>query len=787
MKLLLPEEVATFDRGGWPAVTQTRAASAGQDFVQQVFAQLNAVVKGTGSITKPYEQSEWIHACVYAIAHNLSTLPLVVYSGTPQKPIVDDSGPVADLMQEPIPNTPREEWVFSIAVWMLLRGEAFIVPKLAGQVIDKPVIPDELSVVSPTAIREKVQQGQLKAWQVGLANKQTLDLNPDFVIHPREWTPYSQWRGLGKAQVAAIYADQSYRAAVFNSTFLANGADPGGILSYKNKLTDTQRKGIEKTFADKYEGAEKVGKTMLLDGDAAFQFNPRTQRDMQFMEGQAWNRDVICGIFGVPKTIVSVTDSINFATKVAEEAAFWERAVLPIGRRICSYFNIWFRRRLGLSEWIGFDHSGVEALQDRVTEKTAAATALATLGVPFEDVNAKLGLKLPPRPWYGEAWTQGQPTSYSAIKAAEDASALATETAGAPVQDTAMNGAQVASMQAIVQSVSDGLLPADSAAGMLAVAFPTLTPEQIAAIVAPAGLAADAKKAEPPAPAGFQQTQATPPNKPDGSGATAQTQAAGAGPDTQAPRIMAPHVRVLLGRDEKRSLRQDYQKRIILPAERRLAKIGTRHFRQCKADVMRIFDSREFGLSDIHAIEDLVARWDERIAELFRRPMQDVVSASAGATAQEVGFTTDLDFNDPRWVKIQRDRLDLLSGVDQTLVDDVRSRLVKGITDGLSNSELRQSLLQVFAGDHIRALRVARTEVGALASSSRDEVFTEAEIAKIEWVTSADDAVRLSHVECDGQVIDRGGTFHNGLHYPHDPLGDAAEVINCRCDHVAAD
>jgi hypothetical protein len=54
------------------------------------------------------------------------------------------------------------------------------------------------------------------------------------------------------------------------------------------------------------------------------------------------------------------------------------------------------------------------------------------------------------------------------------------------VQATALNGAQIASMVQIVQSVADGALPAESAIQMMLVAFPSLDEAEARAIIGPA-------------------------------------------------------------------------------------------------------------------------------------------------------------------------------------------------------------------------------------------------------------------------------------------------------------
>lgn len=52
------------------------------------------------------------------------------------------------------------------------------------------------------------------------------------------------------------------------------------------------------------------------------------------------------------------------------------------------------------------------------------------------------------------------------------------------------------------------------------------------------------------------------------------------------------------------------------------------------------------------------------------------------------------------------------------------------------------------------------------------------------WRARHDDKTRLDHRDADGQTVPIGSAFTIGgwfMRYPHDPLGPAEEVINCRC------
>jgi hypothetical protein len=56
---------------------------------------------------------------------------------------------------------------------------------------------------------------------------------------------------------------------------------------------------------------------------------------------------------------------------------------------------------------------------------------------------------------------------------------------GAPVQDTALNGAQVSSLVQIIESVTGGILPKESAIQLIQAAFPSLSDERVRGIINP--------------------------------------------------------------------------------------------------------------------------------------------------------------------------------------------------------------------------------------------------------------------------------------------------------------
>lgn len=768
--VLHPEEVAAFDRGGPEAVAMLRAASLSLGGGDSLWL---AQLVGGGRRDKldaPLQKSEWAYACIHAIATNLSTLPIVVARGPKKKPDVVTAGPVFELFESPCNGMPSEDWAYRVAMWLLLRGDSFAAPFRDGKPMTTKGVPDQLIPVASSAVdarEERAENGvkKLRSWCITSASVEyPADIMPQ-VLYPH---PNSEWRGLSPMDVAFAAADAAYQASIFNSEFLKNSGFLGGVITSDMHLGADKLAGLERQVQDKTAGPKKAGKILVLPKGQSFTPNPVTHRDAQFLEGMRWSREAVCAVFGVPLSVIG-GQAVNYATKLSDDKCFWERGVLPVARRIANYYNAWLRR-MGSQEWIYFDASEVAVLQEDLSTALDKAKKLAELGYTSDEINERLRLRMPTdKAWRKHAWTQGAPTTYASL-APSDAKPVAAETGAelaavaGPVQDTAMNGAQIASLAQIVKDVAAGDMPAEAASAMITAAFPTIDPAKVSSMVGAAAKLAEKPKATEPAPA--------PPVPPPQGEAP-----------TDAPRS-APAVHVRQSRQERRAESARFDRGVVRPAERKLVRVGVSFFRKCKQDALRVFDSRAFTPGDVELILRLKREWDTRIKEMFAAPLEGVAKIAAKETLKAMGASFDLDFNDPRWLSTARDRLAKLTGVNETTIERVRSTLVQGLAEGASTAELRTSLAEVFDGNAQRALLVARTEVGTVASSARDEAYGEAGIERLEWLSANDDVVRESHAKADGEIVDRGQAFSNGLRYPHDPAAEADEICNCRCDHA---
>ena len=115
----------------------------------------------------------------------------------------------------------------------------------------------------------------------------------------------------------------------------------------------------------------------------------------------------------------------------------------------------------------------------------------------------------------------------------------------------------------------------------------------------------------------------------------------------------------------------------------------------------------------------------------------------------------------------------------------ITAQVSRSIATGMSYQMTAKQLAGYTRIGYNNAVRIARTEGHRVqVQSTMDACYKAkdvgADVVK-QWDAALDDRTRESHVAVDGEIRELDEKFSNGLMYPGDPSGGAAEVVNCRC------
>ncbi|MDD5720609.1 MAG: phage portal protein, partial [Candidatus Krumholzibacteria bacterium] len=197
---------------------------------------------GEQSADRPYAQVSLVYKCISSLISGVAGLPPVL--STLDERIVE-SGPVWDLLFAR-PDLPWERFVADSVGHYALDGECFWL--FDDQLGTRPMA---LRVVSGRLMRHITADGRpdgpVIAWEYQYAGV-PVRYAPDQVHQWRNYNPYNLHRGLGAVAAAANDINYSFNAALYNASALANGAEPGAILTIPGRADDDTRRALRENF-----------------------------------------------------------------------------------------------------------------------------------------------------------------------------------------------------------------------------------------------------------------------------------------------------------------------------------------------------------------------------------------------------------------------------------------------------------------------------------------------------------------------------------------------------------
>ena len=701
-------------------------------------------------VTRPYGQNAWVHSAISAKATNIAGVPLRVFMGrrgTEQKQPVADTDSWVKLLTRPGPlyrNWPS--FIGAVSAYLDLYGEAPMLALGPEWKWTPGTVPDELYLASPSRLEPEIdlETQILLGWWITDASGLRHQVSAAQLGMIALFNPDSPIRGMSPLVAAALGMDFDYSAHNFNVALMRNGADPGGLVKIPGakNWTKEQTEAMRLQWEDRHKGSSKGGRVAVVDKEIDYLPTTTTHKGMQFSESRQWSRDEVKAVLKVTDLELGDFAGQTFANAAESRRWLWEQSLVPRMRAIEEHLWSWlfmpYSEAVGVNVWPEFDLSQVEALR---TTRESKLTSLSLL-VPHLGVNRAskyLDLGLPEVPWGDEP--PGQADGGLLIPGGED-EPLSVPADAAAVQDTALNGAQIAAIVDIVVQVAARTLPAESAVGLILVSFPTIDEAEARRIVEAAA------KQEPTAPPAEGGTVLAPK-------AWARGLRTKAGPPRWQARAEA---RVLRG---TREWLRAYEAAVLAS----LPKAGKAWAKDLGSGLISDAELRRI------------------VEQSFSKPLKSAITDALGGLKGDLGGFAVIEPTDPEWFDAVRPRLAQMVQVSERM----RKRLNTVIGDYMEANQGDVAGLQKEIQGRFktmsegRALTIARTETGMVQSETRFDAMKEEGIEQHVWSTGGDAHVRESHAAIDGEEVEIGKAFGNGLKYPQDPTGPPEETINCRC------
>jgi len=253
---------------------------------------------------------------------------------------------VENAMQILNQNRTFRRWKADLIQDVMVSGNAYVhIEQGAGT--GKPIALNFIDPRTMSAITDK--HGSVLKW-IQKVKSSTVEFKPDeiaqFIV---QRDPNSPVFGLSPLEPIfwEVRTDQS--AMISNYIFFENDAVPAAQYIMDDELTDEEQKRAVEALRKQIKGADKRHKSIAVKGVKDIKQLSVNAKDMEFHVMRMFTTEKICAAYGVPKSILNYTDSVNKATAEEQTKKFYQGTIRPLEELLAEFVNVQLLPKMGVT------------------------------------------------------------------------------------------------------------------------------------------------------------------------------------------------------------------------------------------------------------------------------------------------------------------------------------------------------------------------------------------------------------------------------------------------------
>jgi HK97 family phage portal protein len=308
----------------------------------------------------------WVYACVNARARDVSQVNLRLFkvknrnTGEVEEIVEHD---LLSLMRKVNPFTTKRQLIFATQAYKDLAGESFWYLEKKGTNIIQiwTLRPDWITILTS---KEKFIAG----YEYRVAGDQPITIKPDQIVHHRTFNPTDPYRGMSVVKALAVTVDTEMAAEEYNRKFFENSAVPAVVMETEQKLDPKVRERMKADWYNEFGGSSKSNKLAITEGGLTIKPFQISNKEMDFLAGLGYNRDKIFALFGVPKTVLGMTEDVTVSNAEATDYVFSKRIVKPLMEEFVDTINEFLVNQYkdGDNLFFGFDDPTPENVENKL-------------------------------------------------------------------------------------------------------------------------------------------------------------------------------------------------------------------------------------------------------------------------------------------------------------------------------------------------------------------------------------------------------------------------------------
>lgn len=200
-----------------------------------------------------------------------------------------------------------------------------------------------------------------------------VDYSPDEIIHVKENSFYSIFRGTSRLKPAVRTMHLTTNMRKFQDNFFKNGAVPGLVLKSPNTLSEKIKERMIQSWTLRYRPDAGGRRPLILDGGIEVdEISNVNFKELDFQSAISENEKIILKALGIPPIML---DSGNNANIRPNMRMYYLETILPIVRKINSAYSRFFGYE------ISEDVTDIPALQPELRDAASYYTGLVNGGI----------------------------------------------------------------------------------------------------------------------------------------------------------------------------------------------------------------------------------------------------------------------------------------------------------------------------------------------------------------------------------------------------------------------
>ncbi len=340
-----------------------------------------------------FSQNPWVFSCIHVMAINFSGVPLDFFDGDTlmERPDIFPQR----LFEFVSPTSNKFHLLDSYITWMALRGECiwWLIRGANGQ-------PMRIKIMNPDTMEHIVKAEELIGWRFHRKDGSKIAIEPEDIIHFKNFNPHNEFRGIGPLLSAAIGLQTDFDAGQFNQNFFRRDATPSVHITTDQKLTPDEANAIELQYRKKYGGVGNSHGVSVFGKGATLESIASTQKDMEFFMQRKWSRDEVCTVLNVPKALLQILEDSSIKSNIQEqEKQLYNYNLNPQMSRFEIVVKSDLLDRADMStKRVRFRREAIEGLKEEYNEKVKTGNALILMGFTPNEVNINQNLGFPDNP-----------------------------------------------------------------------------------------------------------------------------------------------------------------------------------------------------------------------------------------------------------------------------------------------------------------------------------------------------------------------------------------------------